>query len=108
MTISLTINDKKVEVDADPATPLLWVLRDHLGMTGTKYGCGIAQCGACTIHIDGQPVRSCQYPLEAAAGHFPTRVLHRGVNARCLLGAAWDGVGAERKIMAAPSQFQTG
>ncbi len=65
MAIALTINEKKVEVDADPGTPLLWVLRDHLGMTGTKYGCGIAQCGACTVHIDGQPVRSCQFPLEA-------------------------------------------
>jgi len=68
MAVSLTINGKQTEVDADPQTPLLWVLRDHLGMTGTKFGCGIAQCGACTVHIDGQATRSCQFPLEAAAG----------------------------------------
>jgi isoquinoline 1-oxidoreductase alpha subunit len=68
MAISLTINDKSVEVDADTSTPLLWVLRDHLGMTGTKFGCGVAQCGACTVHVDGQATRSCQLPLETAAG----------------------------------------
>jgi isoquinoline 1-oxidoreductase alpha subunit len=54
-----------MSADADPDTPLLWVLRDHLGMTGTKYGCGMALCGACTVHLDGQPVRSCQTPLSA-------------------------------------------
>jgi isoquinoline 1-oxidoreductase alpha subunit len=68
MPTSLTINGKALEVEADPATPLLWVLRDHLGLTGTKFGCGIAQCGACTVHIDGQPTRSCQFPLAAASG----------------------------------------
>lgn len=68
MSVSLSINGVIKEVDADPQTPLLWVLRDHLNMTGTKFGCGIAQCGACTVHIDGAAVRSCQYPLEAAVG----------------------------------------
>src|SRR5688572_8081870 len=68
MAFSLTINGKKHQVDADPSTPLLWVLRDHLGMTGTKFGCGIAQCGACTVHMDGQSVRSCQLPLESIDG----------------------------------------
>ena len=68
MTVSLTINNKVVTVDADPSTPLLWVLRDHLGMTGTKFGCGIAQCGACTVHVDGRAMRSCQFPLESAVG----------------------------------------
>ncbi|WP_336486233.1 (2Fe-2S)-binding protein [Methylobacterium nigriterrae] len=58
--LKLTVNGVSHEVDADPQTPLLWVLRDHLNATGTKYGCGIAQCGACTVHLDGQPVRSCQ------------------------------------------------
>ena len=58
--LKLTINDKVHDVDADPEMPLLWLIRDRLDMTGTKYGCGIAQCGACTIHLDGQPVRSCQ------------------------------------------------
>lgn len=61
----LNVNGKTLEVSADPSTPLLWVLREHLDLTGTKYGCGIAQCGACTVHIDGQAVRSCIYPLSA-------------------------------------------
>jgi len=74
MSVSLEINGKGTEVDADPTTPLLWVLRDHLGMTGTKFGCGIAQCGACTVHFDGQPVRSCQLPLAAAAGRKITTI----------------------------------
>jgi isoquinoline 1-oxidoreductase alpha subunit len=68
MSVSIEVNGNQLQVDADPATPLLWVLRDHLGMTGTKFGCGIAQCGACTVHIEGRPIRSCQFPLSAAAG----------------------------------------
>lgn len=64
----LKVNGKPVTVEADEATPLLWVLREQLGLTGTKYGCGIAQCGACTIHIDGAPVRACVYPLGALSG----------------------------------------
>jgi isoquinoline 1-oxidoreductase alpha subunit len=62
----LTINGNTHNVDVDPATPLLWVIREQIGLTGTKYGCGIAQCGACTVHIDGQPTRSCVMPVEAA------------------------------------------
>lgn len=61
----LNVNGKSVTANADPRTPLLWVLRDTLGMTGTKYGCGIAQCGACTVHIDGVATRSCQVPLNS-------------------------------------------
>jgi isoquinoline 1-oxidoreductase alpha subunit len=61
----LTINGKTVEVDVEADTPLLWVLRDTLGMTGTKYGCGMALCGACTVHLDGEPVRSCVTPVSA-------------------------------------------
>jgi len=67
MAIELKINGQRQSVDADPTTPLLWILRDNLGMTGTKFGCGIAQCGACTVHIDGIATRSCQVPLQAAA-----------------------------------------
>ena len=63
----LNVNGKSLPASADPRTPLLWVLRDTLGMTGTKYGCGIAQCGACTVHIDGVATRSCQVPLSAVA-----------------------------------------
>jgi isoquinoline 1-oxidoreductase alpha subunit len=69
-----TVNGKSFEVDTDPKTPLLWVLRDELGMTGTKYGCGIAQCGACTVHIDGKAVRSCAMPLSAVAGRKITTI----------------------------------
>ena len=66
MAIQLTVNGKKHEVDEDPETPLLWILRDTLGLTGTKYGCGIAACGACTVHINGVAERSCSIPLEFA------------------------------------------
>jgi isoquinoline 1-oxidoreductase alpha subunit len=74
MAIQLTINGRKQTVEVDPATPLLWVLRDHLGMTGTKFGCGLAQCGACTVHVDQLAIRSCQFPLEAAAGKQITTI----------------------------------
>ena len=66
--MQLTINGRTVEADAEPAMPLLWVLRDVLGMTGTKYGCGVAACGACTVRVDGQPVRSCVTPVSAVSG----------------------------------------
>jgi isoquinoline 1-oxidoreductase subunit alpha len=72
--LSLNVNGKTVEVDAESDTPLLWVLRDHLSMTGTKYGCGIAQCGACTVHVDGQPVRSCTMPASLAVGKKITTI----------------------------------
>ena len=65
---TLNITGKTTRVDAEPDTPLLWVLRDTLQLTGTKYGCGMALCGACTVHLDGQPVRSCSTPVSAAAG----------------------------------------
>ena len=71
---SLTINGKTREVNADPSTPLLWVIRDNLGMTGTKFGCGAALCGACTVHLDGKPIRSCSTPLSAAAGKKITTI----------------------------------
>jgi len=63
--LKLKVNGKEHEVDADPSIPLLWVLRDHLGLTGTKYGCGIARCGACTVHVDGAAVRSCVLPASS-------------------------------------------
>ena len=65
--ITLNVNGKRMQVDADPDTPLLWVLRDHLDMTGTKYGCGMALCGACTVHLNGEPARSCSTTVGAAA-----------------------------------------
>jgi isoquinoline 1-oxidoreductase subunit alpha len=65
MTIQLNVNGRPHSVDADPSTPLLWVLRDEIGLTGTKFGCGIAQCGACTVFLDGQPLRACSLPISA-------------------------------------------
>ncbi len=72
--ITLNVNGKAMKVDADPDTPILWVLRDSLGMTGTKFGCGMALCGACTVHLDGAPIRSCSMPVSAAAGKRITTI----------------------------------
>ncbi len=70
--VKLDINGKVHELDVDPATPLLWVLREQLGMTGTKYGCGVAQCGACSVHLDGAVMRSCQLPVGSVTGKVTT------------------------------------
>jgi len=70
----LSINGKTFDVDVDPSQPLLWAIREQVGLTGTKYGCGIAQCGACTVHIDGAPVRSCSFPVSAAVGKKITTI----------------------------------
>ena len=70
----LTVNGKSLEVNANPSTPLLWVIREQVGLTGTKYGCGVAQCGACTVHLDGAAVRSCIVPLSAADGRQVTTI----------------------------------
>ena len=72
--IALNINGKLAKVDVDPNTPLLWVIRDHLQLTGTKYGCGIAQCGACTVHLDGKAIRSCVTPVSSAIGKQITTI----------------------------------
>jgi len=72
--ITLKINGETHSVDVDPATPLLWVIRDYVGLTGTKFGCGIAQCGACTVHIDGAPVRSCVIPAQVAVDQEVTTI----------------------------------
>lgn len=68
MTTSFDLNGKTVSVNAESDTPLLWVIRDEIGLTGTKFGCGAAICGACTVHLDGKPIRSCQTPVSAVAG----------------------------------------
>jgi isoquinoline 1-oxidoreductase alpha subunit len=72
--VRLTVNGKGYDVDADPSTPLLWAIREQVGLTGTKYGCGIAQCGACTVHIDGAAVRSCSLPASEAVGKQVTTI----------------------------------
>jgi aerobic-type carbon monoxide dehydrogenase small subunit (CoxS/CutS family) len=74
MAIDLTVNGVRHAVDVAPQTPLLWVIRDTLGLTGTKFSCGIAQCGACTLHVDGRPVRSCSFPVASAAGRAITTI----------------------------------
>ena len=87
--ISLTVNGKQREVDASPDTPLLWVIRDSLALTGTKYGCGISQCGACTVHLDGAPVRACVTPVSAAAGKQVTTIEGLASPVGKRLQAAW-------------------
>ena len=72
--ITLTVNGETHELDVDPTTPLLWAIRERTGLTGTKFGCGIAQCGACTVHLDGSPIRSCVTPVQAAAGKNITTI----------------------------------
>ena len=86
----LTINGKTHDVDVDPNTPLLWVIREQVGLTGTKYGCGIAQCGACTVHVNGQAMRSCVMPVSAAVGQKITTIegLAKG-NALTKVQQAW-------------------
>lgn len=74
MAVSLSVNGKNVSVDADPSTPLLWALRDNLDMTGTKFGCGMALCGACTVHVNGEAVRSCVTPISSVAGKKVTTI----------------------------------
>jgi len=85
----LVINGKSYVVDVPPDTPLLWVIREHLQLTGTKYGCGMAQCGACTVHLDGGAVRSCQTPVSAAVGHKITTIEGLDPQGRHPLQVAW-------------------
>jgi isoquinoline 1-oxidoreductase alpha subunit len=89
MAIQLTINDKSYEFDLDPQMPLLWVIRDYAGLKGTKYGCGISQCGACTVHLDGTAVRSCQLPVSAVAGHKITTIEGLSENTDHPVQVAW-------------------
>ena len=91
--VAFTLNGKSKNIDVPPGTPLLWVLREHIGLTGTKFGCGVAACGACTVHIDGQPVRSCSTPVSAVGEKKVTTI---------------EGVGADpvgRKLQAAWAEF---
>ena len=87
--ITFVVNGRRRTVDVSPDTPLLWVLRDTLGLTGTKFGCGMALCGACTVHLDGEPIRSCVTPVSAAAGNTVTTI--EGLSAKALhpVQTAW-------------------
>jgi len=86
---TLTVNQQVHEVDAAPDTPLLWVLRDHVGMTGTKFACGKALCGACTVHVDGMPIRSCSVPLSAVLGKSITTIEGLSANRSHPVQKAW-------------------
>jgi isoquinoline 1-oxidoreductase subunit alpha len=87
--IQLTVNGRSRQVDVEPDTPLLWVLRDNLGLTGTKYGCGIAQCGSCTVHVNGEAVRSCRTPIADLAGKRVTTIEGLSPNSSHPLQKAW-------------------
>ncbi|HNT51702.1 MAG TPA: 2Fe-2S iron-sulfur cluster-binding protein, partial [Cyclobacteriaceae bacterium] len=88
-TFSLNVNGKNQEVDVDPNTPVLWVLRDHLNLVGTKFGCGIAQCGACTIHIDGVATRSCMLPISSVGNQKVTTIEGLSENGDHPVQKAW-------------------
>ncbi|EOG7786031.1 (2Fe-2S)-binding protein [Vibrio fluvialis] len=90
MSVTLNVNGVDREIDATADTPILWAIRDHLEMTGTKFGCGLAQCGACTVHLNGQPIRSCVTPIQAAVGQKITTI--EGIQSRVaqVVQQAWD------------------
>jgi aerobic-type carbon monoxide dehydrogenase small subunit (CoxS/CutS family) len=87
--IVMTVNGTRHEIEIEPDTPLLWVLRDEIGLTGTKYGCGIAQCGACTVHVDGLPIRSCSFPVSCADGTKITTIEGLSDDVSHPVQAAW-------------------
>ena len=88
-SVSLTVNGKATTTSVDPTTPLVWLLREHLQLTGTKFGCGIAQCGACTVHVDGQATRSCVTPISAVAGKSVTTIEGLSPDGSHKLQKAW-------------------
>ena len=87
--VSLTVNERRYDLDIEPEMPLLWAIREAVGLTGTKFGCGIAQCGACTVHLDGAPVRSCTTPVSAAVGKRVTTIEGLSPDASHPLQVAW-------------------
>jgi isoquinoline 1-oxidoreductase subunit alpha len=89
MAFTLSVNNNAYEVDVEAETPLLWVLRDNIGLTGTKFGCGIAQCGVCTVHVDGKPVRACTTPASSAVGHEITTIEGLSENNEHPVQQAW-------------------
>lgn len=114
--INLTVNSKKYEVDVDPSTPVLWVLRDHLNLIGTKFGCGVGACGACTIHLNGRALKSCQLPVSAVGGQAITTIegivdentdLHPVQKAWLELDVAQCGYCQTGQIMAAVALLKT-
>ena len=105
--VSLTINGEKRDIEVDGSTPLLWVLRDTLGMTGTKYGCGIAVCGICTVHVDGQPTRSCVTPVSAVAGKSITTIEGLSKDNSHPVQRAWIAIDVPQCGYCQPGQIMT-
>jgi isoquinoline 1-oxidoreductase subunit alpha len=94
MVIELTVNGTPRSIDVDPTTPLLWAIRDELGLTGTKFSCGIGQCGACTVHVDGNPIRSCVVPVQVAAGTAITTIEGLSTDGSHPIQRAWQALDA--------------
>lgn len=92
MSIELVVNGTRHAVEVDPETPLLWVLRDHLGLTGTKYGCGVAQCGSCTVHVGGKPRRACVTPVGSVAGAEVVTIEGASGEVAEAVRSAWQGL----------------
>ena len=110
MLFKLNINGKTRSVEAEPGTPLLWVIRDELNLTGTKFGCGVAACGSCTVHFNGTPIRSCSFPVDSAAGNDITTV--RGPSGKgrrgCAAGLARHGCRTMRLLPVRPDHVRRG
>jgi isoquinoline 1-oxidoreductase alpha subunit len=107
MAIELSVNGKKRTLDVDPSTPLLWVLRETLELTGTKFGCGAAQCGVCTVHLDGHAVRSCVLPVSAAAGKSVTTIEGLTGPAGAALAQAWTEIDVPQCGYCQPGQIMS-
>ncbi len=106
-SITITVNDTPYQVDTDPATPLLWVLRDMVGLTGTKYSCGIGQCGNCTVHVDGQATRSCMTPVSTVAGKKITTIEGLSPDGNHPIQKAWIEVQVAQCGYCQPGQIMT-
>ncbi|MBK7644601.1 MAG: (2Fe-2S)-binding protein [Planctomycetes bacterium] len=107
MAIELNVNGEKRTLDVDPSTPLLWVLRETLELTGTKFGCGAAQCGACTVHLDGHAVRSCVVPVSAVAGKKVTTIEVSGNREVSALQKAWTAIDVPQCGYCQPGQIMS-
>ncbi|WP_309092245.1 2Fe-2S iron-sulfur cluster-binding protein [Phenylobacterium sp.] len=108
MPFTLNVNGKALKADVDPDTPLLWVLRDSLGIVGTKFGCGVGACGACTVHVDGQPMRSCQVPVESVGKAKVTTI--EGIGATAVgkkVQAAWTELDVAQCGYCQPGQIMS-
>jgi len=107
MSIKILLNQKQYSIDAEPDTPLLWIIRDHLQMTGTKYGCGMAQCGACTVHLDGKAIRSCVTPVAMVAGKEITTIEANDSKVGKVVREAWNNLEVTQCGYCQPGQIMS-